>query len=68
MIYGIIGDNSLLFSTTEVIDTYAYRALRLMGNFSMSATVVLYQSLLGFLTVLLFNGLIRRIDPPSALF
>jgi len=68
MIYGIIGDNSLLFSTTEVIDTYAYRALRLMGNFSMSATVVLYQSFLGFLTVFLFNGLVRRVDPQSALF
>ena len=37
MIYAIIGDNGILFPTTDVIDTYAFRALRRLGNFSMSA-------------------------------
>lgn len=33
MIYAIIGDVGVLFPTTDVIDTYAYRALRQMGNY-----------------------------------
>jgi putative aldouronate transport system permease protein len=68
MIYGIVGDNGVLFSTTDVIDTYSYRALRQMGNFSMAAAVVFYQSLMGLICIVLFNGLVRKIDPESKLF
>lgn len=39
MIYGIIGDNGVLFPTTDVIDTYTYRALRQFGNFGQSSAV-----------------------------
>jgi putative aldouronate transport system permease protein len=40
MIYGIIGDNSILYPTTDVIDTYSFRALRQLGNFGMSSAVM----------------------------
>ncbi len=68
MIYGIIGDNGILFPTTDVIDTYSFRALRQLGNFSMSAAVVFYQSVMGLICILLFNGLVRKIDKDSSLF
>jgi len=68
MIYALIGDVGVLFPTTDVIDTYAYRALRQMGNFSMSSAIVLYQSFMGLIAVTLFNWLARRIDPDSRLF
>lgn len=68
MIYGIIGDNSILFPTTDVIDTYSFRALRQLGNFGMSSAVVLYQSVMGLVTILLFNRLAAKIDPDSKLF
>ncbi|WP_214628694.1 ABC transporter permease [Paenibacillus agaridevorans] len=68
MIYGIIGDNSILYPTTDVIDTYSFRALRQLGNFGMSSAVVVYQSIMGLATILLFNRLARRIDPDSKLF
>ena len=68
MIYGIIGDNGILFPTTDVIDTYSFRALRQLGNFSMSAAVVFYQSFMGLVCILLFNGLIRKIDKENSLF
>lgn len=68
MIYGIVGDQGLLFDTTDVIDTYSFRALRQLGNFSMSSAVVFYQSLLGVVTILASNALVRRIDPESAMF
>lgn len=68
MIYGIIGDNGVLFSTTDVIDTYSFRALRQMGNFSMAAAVVFYQSVMGLVCIVLFNSLVRKIDNESKLF
>ncbi|WP_342774621.1 ABC transporter permease [Paenibacillus piri] len=68
MIYGIIGDNGMLLPTTDVIDTYSFRALRQMGNFGMASAVVLYQSFMGLLTILLFNWIVRRTDPDSKLF
>lgn len=68
MIYGIVGDQGLLFDTTDVIDTYSFRALRQLGDFSMSAAVVFYQSMLGMAMILASNALVRRIDPDSAMF
>ncbi|SYX86739.1 ABC transporter permease [Paenibacillus alvei] len=68
MIYAIIGDVGVLFPTTDVIDTYAYRALRQLGNFSMSSAIILYQSFMGLIAVVFFNWLTRKVDPDSKLF
>jgi len=68
MIYGIVGDNGILFPTTDVIDTYSYRALRQLGDFSMSSAIVLYQSVMGLAAVISFNAIVRRIDKDSRLF
>ncbi|MCZ8518226.1 ABC transporter permease subunit [Paenibacillus sp. KR2-11] len=71
LIYGIIGDNSLLFKATDVIDTYTYRSLRDVSNmnsYSNAAAVALFQSVMGFITILLFNGMVRRMDHDSKLF
>lgn len=68
MIYGIIGDNGVLFPTTDVIDTYVYRALRQLGNFGMSSAVSLFQAVLGLVTIVIFNSIVRRIDENASLF
>jgi putative aldouronate transport system permease protein len=68
MIYGIIGDNAALFSTTDVIDTFSYRALRQLGDFGMSSSVALYQSFMGVVAIVVFNWIIRKVDKESALF
>lgn len=68
MIYGIVGDIGILYPTTDVIDTYAFRALRQLGNFGMASAVSLYQSLMGLCTILVFNTIVRRVDPDAALF
>lgn len=68
MIYGIVRDNGLLYPTTDVIDTYSFRALRLLGNFGMAGAVILYQSFMGLITVTVFNSIIRRVDPESRLY
>ncbi len=68
MLYGLIGDNSLLYATTDVIDTYAYRAMRQTNSFSMSSAITVCQAGMGVLTILLFNWIARRIEPDARLF
>ena len=68
MIYAIIKDNGLLLRTTEVIDTYVYRAMRTTGNFSLSTSIGLLQSLAGFVTVFTCNYLAKKLNPDWALF
>lgn len=68
MIYGLIGDNGMLFRTTDVIDTYVYRALRQVGDFGMSSAIGLYQSFMGFVLVLVSNYMAKRYREESALF
>ncbi|EWS82302.1 sugar ABC transporter permease [Brachybacterium phenoliresistens] len=59
-IYAIVGDNGLLFPTTDVIDTYVFRALRTLGDFGTTAAVGLFQSVVGLLFVLGALQLQRR--------
>ncbi|RXZ79597.1 sugar ABC transporter permease [Paenibacillaceae bacterium] len=68
MIYGLVGDNSLLFSTTDVIDTYVFRALRTLNDVGMSSAIGLLQSFIGFLFVFAANAVVRKYDKDSALF
>ncbi|HET9648190.1 MAG TPA: ABC transporter permease subunit [Microlunatus sp.] len=50
-IYAIVGDNGVLFSTTDVIDTYVFRSLRTVGDFGTTAAIGLFQSVVGFALV-----------------
>lgn len=68
MLYAIIGNNSVLYPTTDVIDTYVLRALLELGNISMSSAVGLFQSFVGFLLVVTVNQLARKFSPDSALY
>ena len=68
MIYALVGDNSLLYQTTDVIDTYVYRALRSNPNLGFSTAVSLYQSVVGFIIVMVSNKITQKVEPDSALF
>jgi len=68
MIYTIVRDNGLLYPTTDVIDTYVFRALRLHGNPAQAMAVNLYQSIVGFILVFGSNWLTRKIFPEGALY
>ncbi|MBO9606215.1 MAG: sugar ABC transporter permease [Paenibacillaceae bacterium] len=68
MIYAIVGDNSLLFPSTDVIDTYVFRAMRQLNDFGMSSAVGLFQSVMGFVFVLGVNAIVKRVSRDSALF
>ncbi|MGG4340889.1 ABC transporter permease [Paenibacillus lautus] len=68
MIYAIIGDNSLLYPTTDVIDTFVFRSMRQLHDFGMSSAVGLFQSVMGLIFVIAANWVTRRVSKESALF
>jgi putative aldouronate transport system permease protein len=68
MIYAIVGTNPVLYPTTDVIDTYVYRALMELSDMSMAAAVGLFQSVVGFILVVTINYITRKLSPDSALF
>ncbi len=68
MFYNLTRNAGTLYSTTDVMDTYVYRALRVTGDFGMSAAAGLFQSIIGFVLVLASNQLVRKIDNENALF
>ena len=68
LFYNIIGTNSLLYPTTDIIETYVYRATINDFNFSTASAVGLYQSIIGFVMVMAVNYIVKKIDPDYSLF
>lgn len=68
LFWNLVGNNSQLFTTTDIIETSVYRMMMSQNNFSTSSAVGLYQSIFGFALVMLSNWLVKRIDPDYALF
>ncbi|MFD0710961.1 ABC transporter permease [Paenibacillus sp. GCM10027626] len=68
MFYNMVGNNGVLFSATDVIDTFVFRSLITTNEIGMSAAAGVYQSVLGFVTILLVNYAVRKHDKDRALF
>lgn len=67
LFYQVPKDQGLLYPTTDIINTYVYRAL-VKGSLEKSAAVNLFQSLIGFVLVVATNLGIRKISPENSLF
>jgi putative aldouronate transport system permease protein len=61
-------DTPALYPSTDVIDTFVYRALRQLGDIGMAAAAGLAQSLIGFILVIVSNMVVRKVDPEKSLF
>ena len=68
LFYNIIGTNPLLYETTDIIETFVYRATMTDFNFSTASAVGLYQSVIGFAIVMVVNFIVKKIDPDYSLF
>ena len=67
LFYQVPMNQGALYATTNTIDTYVYRGLIQIGNISMSAAAGVYQSVVGFVLVLLANLAVRKFDKENAL-
>ena len=68
LFYQVPMNSGLLYDVTSTIDTYVYRALLKVGDVSMASAAGFFQSVVGFVLVLLTNELTRRLSPENALF
>ena len=68
LFYQVPMDSGMLYSTTNVIDTYVYRALLQIGDTGMAAAAGFYQSIVGFILVLVSNLIVRKVSREDALF
>ena len=68
LFYNIIGSNSILYPTTDIIETFVYRATMTDFNFSTASAVGLYQSVIGFVIVMAVNYIVKKIEPDYSLF
>lgn len=68
MIYALVGDNGVLYETTDVIDTFMFRTLRTVGNPSQAMAVGLFQAIMGFILVCGTNYIVKKRFREGALF
>ncbi len=68
LFYQVPQNSGAIYATTQTIDTYVYRGLMELNDVGMSAAAGLYQSLVGFVLVMIANTIVRKIDSDNALF
>ena len=68
LFYQIPMNSGALYNTTNVIDTYVYRGLLQMNDTGMASAAGAYQSVVGFMLILLANFIVRKVDKDNALF
>ena len=67
LFYQVPKDVGMLYETTDIINTYVFRALQ-NGSFEKSTAIGLFQSLMGLILVVITNTIVRRISPENSLY
>ncbi|MFC4306046.1 ABC transporter permease [Cohnella boryungensis] len=68
LFYQVPMNSGALFETTATIDTYVFRGLMGNSDIGMSTAAGFYQSIVGFMLVMLANYIVRRRNKDNALF
>lgn len=68
LFYNLIGKNSILFNTTDIIDTYVYRSISVNPNLGLGSAAGFYQSVFGLIFVCTVNAIVKKIEPDYSLF
>lgn len=68
LFYQVPQDSGMLSSVTQTIDVYVYKGLTQLNDVGRASAAGFYQSIVGFLMVLMANLVVRKVDAESALF
>ncbi len=69
LFYNTVGANNVaLYESTDIIETFVWRALMTNMNFPLGSAAGLYQSFFGMVLVMTANYIVKRIEPDYALF
>jgi len=68
LFYNLPLNSPILYPATDIIDTYVFRAMMVLGDVGMSSAACFFQSVLGFILVLVTNLIVKKVDSDNALF
>ncbi len=68
LFYQIPRNSGVLYPTTRTLDVYVYNALMNNNDFAMSSAASVYQAVVGFIFIMIANGVIRKLSAENALF
>ncbi|HAL74586.1 MAG TPA: sugar ABC transporter permease [Clostridiales bacterium] len=68
LFYQVPMNQGALFSATQTIDTYVYRALLVNNDVRMSSAASFIQSVVGFAFIVVANMIVKKVDRKSSLF
>ena len=68
LFYQVPRNSGLLFNTTATIDTYVYKAIEGTGSMAMSSAASFLQSVIGCITIIVANAIVKKIDGENGLF
>ena len=68
LFYQVTKNVGALRPTTEVLDSYVLRAIASSTDYGMTGAATFYQSIVGFVLVVVTNLIVRKISPENSLF
>ena len=68
LFYNLPRNSPILYPTTDVVDTFVFRAMMQLGDVGMSSAAGFVQSVLGFILVVTTNFIVSKIDNENAMF
>lgn len=68
LFYQVPRNSGVLYSVTQTLDVYVYNALMQNSDYGMSSAASVFQSVVGFVLVVIANKIIRKTNAESALF
>ncbi len=68
LFYQIPQNSGALYSVTNTIDTYVYRAMMSAGGIGRSSAACVFQSIVGFTLVMVSNLVVRKFSKENAIF
>ena len=68
LFYQVPQNSGALYSVTNTLDTYVYRAMTSTGGFDHSSAASVFQSIVGFVLVVASNAIVSKISKENAIF
>lgn len=68
LFYQVPRNSGMLYDVTRTIDVYVYNALMKNPDYGLASAASFYQSIVGFILILLANWIVRKVDKDNALF